>query len=80
MLLHPNERRKGLGKAIHNIIIDIAKEQKAKKLRIGVVEQNEKAIKYWTNIGYKEIKRTQPIKYGSKESTVIVMNYFLNGM
>ncbi|KGG80336.1 hypothetical protein Y919_06930 [Caloranaerobacter azorensis H53214] len=80
MLLHPDERRKGLGKAIHDIIVDIANEQKAKKLRIGVVEQNEKALKYWKNIGYKEIKRTQPLKYGSKESIVIVMNYFLNAI
>ncbi len=78
MLLHPSERGKGLGKAIHDVIVDIANENKVKKLRIGVVKQNKKALEYWKHIGYKEIKRTQPIKYGSRECIVIVMNYMLD--
>lgn len=77
MLLHPNTRGKGLGKAIHNIIVDIARENKVKKLRVGVVQQNENALKYWKRIGYKEVERTSPRMFGQKESIIIVLNYFL---
>lgn len=78
VLLHPKVRHIGLGKTIHNVIKDIARKGKAQKLRIGVIEQNTNGYKFWNKIGYKQIKKiTDPIKFGAKESKVIVMNYYL---
>lgn len=77
LLIDPVMRGKGLGQKIHKILMDIAKEGKAEKLRICVVEQNKHALEFWKKIGYQEIKRTEPRKYGEKECIVIVMNYLI---
>jgi GNAT superfamily N-acetyltransferase len=77
LLIHPKERKIGLGKRIHNIIEEIAKNKGAEKLRIGIVEQNAKVLGYWSKMGYKQIEITQPKKNGILESKVIIMNYKL---
>ncbi|MDA3847374.1 MAG: GNAT family N-acetyltransferase [Vallitaleaceae bacterium] len=77
LLLHPKVRGMGLGKSVHNILIRIARDGGAKKLRVGVVEQNTSGYQFWAKLGYKKMKLTEPIRYSIKESKVIVMNYFL---
>ncbi len=77
LLIHPKSRGVGLGKIVHDIIKELAVNEGAEKLRVAVVEQNTKALIFWGKIGYKQIKVTEPIKFGIKESRVIVMNYFL---
>lgn len=77
LLLHPNTRGIGLGKGIHNLIKELVKNEGAQKLRIGVMEQNTDALIFWNKIGYKQIKITEPRKFGIKESKVVVMNYYL---
>lgn len=77
MLIDPNVRGEGLGQKVHEVLEEISKKGQANKLRIGVVEQNKAALKFWKNVGYTEIKRTEPLKYGNKENRVIVMNYLI---
>lgn len=77
LLLEPSMRNIGLGSRTHKIISDYACEQGADKLRVGVLEQNSEAFDYWKKLGYTEISRTEPRKYGDKKSVVIVMNYLL---
>jgi ribosomal protein S18 acetylase RimI-like enzyme len=72
LLIHPAERGRGLGKTIHEFIKNFAKTNDAVKLRIGVVEQNIKAINFWTKQGYQKIERVKR-KYGNNDSLVIIM-------
>ena len=76
LLIHPNARGMGLGRAMHNEIKKFVKNQGGKKLRIGVMEQNVDALVFWSKIGYKQTKITEPRKFGIKESKVVVMNYY----
>ncbi len=77
LLIDPEARKIGLGKRIHNIIEEIAKNKGAEKLRIGVVKQNSRVLGYWSKMGYKEIGISQSIKIGILENEVIIMNYAL---
>lgn len=76
LLIHPNERRKGLGEKINNLISEIVKDNGGVKLRIGVVEDNCKALNFWRSIGYQEIKRSN-LTIGNKNNILIVMSYFI---
>ena len=76
LLIHPNARGMGLGRAMHNEIKKFVKNQGGKKLRIGVMEQNVDALVFWSKIGYKQTKITETRKFGIKESKVVVMNYY----
>jgi len=71
-LLKRKDRNKGLGKLIHNALIEIILEQNGKSLRVGVVKGNIKAIKFWGNLGYKKTKETDVI-LGDKVHKVYVM-------
>lgn len=77
LLLDPSVRNKGLGRAAHKTILEHSLDQGAEKLRVGVLEQNNQGLSYWTKLGYKEISRTEKRPFGDKESVVIVMNYIL---
>lgn len=78
LLLNPNMRGIGLGRAVHNILVNITKEKIAKKISIGVVEQNISALKYWNKIGYKEVKRTSSNLLNKEKTTVIVLDYLIS--
>lgn len=77
MLFSPESRGQGLGVHVHNILTQIAQDNEVQKLRIAVMKDNTKGLSFWRNIGYKEIKRTEPRKLQNKEDIIIVLNYFI---
>lgn len=77
LLLSPSVRGIGLGNKIHDLIKEMVENEGGEKLRVGVIEENTKALIFWGKIGYKQIKITEPRKFGMKKSRVIVMNYYL---
>lgn len=72
MLLDPKFRSQGLGKKVYDDLEEWAVDLGAKVIRIGVLDQNKQAIKFWSILGFKEIE-TKEIKYGNFISNVIVM-------
>lgn len=74
LLIDPRERKKGLGRSIHDGIAGWVATYGAKKLRIGVVEDNTNALRFWTHLGYKETGSV-PRHYGIKDNIVRVMEY-----
>lgn len=56
MLLDPSIRKIGLGKAVHNALLEWAKGLGAKSFRIGVIEENTNGHAFWTALGYKKLK------------------------
>lgn len=77
MMIDPNERGKGLGRNLHELIKDWVYKENGTKLRIGVVEDNQRGYKFWFEMGYVEVNRVKAT-YGYKEHTVIGMDLFLN--
>ena len=73
MMISPNERGKGLGRRLHEFVKTWVSEFQGKLLRIGVVEENYRAHKFWVEMGYTEVDRIKR-KFGNKEHVVIVMN------
>lgn len=73
LLIDPNERGKGLGQNIHDYVKNLVRENNGNKLRIGVVEENKIALRFWKDIGYSEVDRVMAT-YGNKEHNVIIMN------
>ena len=73
LMIDPRERGNGLGRALHDLIINWVSEENGRKLRIGVVEENRRAYRFWCEMGYGEVDRVKST-YGNKDHIVIVMN------
>jgi len=72
LLIKPNERSNGLGRTIHAGLVEWARTNGAASIRIGVIEDNIKAEKFWFELGYVKIK-TAVFEKKMKKSTVNVM-------
>lgn len=57
LLLDPEERGKRLGKLVHKALVQWAAGLGARCFRIGVIEDNYKGKKFWTDLGYVKIER-----------------------
>lgn len=79
LMIDPAERNNGLGRRIHQHLVEWASKSNGDKLRIGVVEGNHRAYFFWQKLGYEETKRVD-MKVGDKENVVIVMNYKLKAL
>jgi len=56
LLIEPEERNNGLGKLIHEALVQWAITLGSKSFRIGVIEDNYKGKKFWGDLGYLKIK------------------------
>lgn len=74
LLIKPEERNNGLGKMIHEALVQWAITLGAKSLRIGVIEDNFKGKKFWSDLGYIKIKEAI-LEKEAKTNVVNVMNF-----
>ena len=72
LLLHPANRSKGHGEAIHVQVSAWVRSQGGSAIRLGVVEKNTKALKFWTRLGYQELAR-KPVQMGGHMHEVRVL-------
>lgn len=72
MLLAPEERSKGTGKATHEALALWSKALGAKSLRIGVIEENKKGARFWDSLGYRKQKETV-LKLGKETHTANIL-------
>lgn len=68
----PEVRHQGLGKAVHEILVEKVRHLGANSLRIGVLEVNIAALKFWKSLGYIKFKETE-LEFGSKRQKIDVM-------
>lgn len=73
LMIDPNERGHGLGRTLQSFVKARVLAHQGTLLRIGVVEENTRAYKFWREMGYTEIDRVK-MTFGNKEHGVIVMN------
>ena len=72
LLLEPEERGKGLGIIIHEALVKWTRHLGAKRFSIGVIEDNNRAFKFWSNLGYSKIKEIN-MDIASKTQVVNLM-------
>lgn len=71
-LLKEKDRNKGIGKLVHNALIEMVLKDSGKSLTLGVVKENIKGLKFWEDLGYKTIKETD-VTLGDKVKKAYVM-------
>ncbi|WP_259768340.1 GNAT family N-acetyltransferase [Lactococcus lactis] len=68
----PKVRHQRLGKAVHKILVEKVRNLGVNSLRIGVLEVNIAALKFWKSLGYIKFKETE-LDFGSKKQKIDVM-------
>jgi GNAT superfamily N-acetyltransferase len=74
LLLDPICRGQGLGKQVYTAFEAWARKHGANEIRLGVVERNEKALRFWESLGFQRIVRRPPVKMGQLEQAVFVLS------
>ena len=74
ILIDPSKRNIGLGRYFHQEIINFAKTADGKKIIIGVLEDNQIALRFWKSIGYKLVKETKQDRGNNATKTVLVFS------
>jgi GNAT superfamily N-acetyltransferase len=77
LLVHPGHRDKGLGTMIVRAFEDWALAQGVEQIFLGVVEANDKALKFWQSVGFQVTGRQPPRKFDNLTHVVITMVYEL---
>ncbi|NLZ49579.1 MAG: GNAT family N-acetyltransferase [Clostridiales bacterium] len=72
MIIDSDERGNGLGTMAHKALSEWAISLGAKTFRIGVVQENYRAIKFWSGLGYIKIKEVD-MEFKAKKHIVDVM-------
>lgn len=74
-MIKPSERSNKLGEKIFREYVPWVEKNKVEKITIGVLEENERAFKFWRRIGFEVVKRIDNYEIGNKTTTVNVMEY-----
>ena len=73
VLLDPAQRGQGAGKQALNAFAALAKKQGAQALMLGVVDENQRGLKFWQRMGFELVEKRPPRLFGRKEQVVLVM-------
>lgn len=73
LLVKNDIHRMGYGKKVFNKFEDIIKTQGFKSIRLGVLDNNEKGMHFWNNMGFHKIKTVKSNIRPDKDWTIDVM-------
>ena len=68
----PRVRHQGLGQAVHQVLVEKVKLAGGQSLRIGVLQENAAALRFWKALGYQKFKEVM-MTFGAKTQKVDVM-------
>ncbi len=71
LMLHSSRRGKRIGRTVVRKIEENARAAGASQLRVGVVEENARALAFWEALQFREIHRLRGRQFGTKKHTVI---------
>ena len=74
LLVHGDCRKLGLGKALHQVLIEYAKRKGARFHRIGVLEQNTAALAFWKKQGFKQVSISESCDDSAIKARVLIMH------
>lgn len=73
LLLDPDYRNKGLGKRIYWTFEAWAARWGAQSIYAGVIEENERAYKFWQGLGFETVDVRPARRFGTLEQVVLVL-------
>ncbi len=73
LLVDPARRGQGLGERIMTEFEGWARSQGARQIRLGVVDVNEKAMRFWRRIGFEPVDKKGTLYLGQQEHVVYRM-------
>lgn len=79
MLITPNARGKGLGKALLSLLEEEARARGAERMFAGLVEANTGARDFWLREGFMPVKRTGPARVGARSHMLLRIGKTLKG-
>jgi GNAT superfamily N-acetyltransferase len=77
LLIDPAQRSRGLGRQIYRAFEAWAMHQGARHMFLGVVEKNDKALKFWRTMGFEVVERQSARHFGKLTHAVITMRRYL---
>lgn len=77
LLFIPEVRSKSLGKKVMNGFIEYMLHKSVREIKLGVIEENHKAKRFWNNLGFEVILTTEPRQFGNKTHKVSIMHRIL---
>ena len=60
LVLEPRSRGKGIGETANELVEDWARSNNFSRIRLGVLFDNEKGLRFWHRVGYKETGEVKP--------------------
>jgi RimJ/RimL family protein N-acetyltransferase len=72
-LLDPSRRNQGLGRQIYQSFERWVGQHGVKYILLGVIEENEKAYRFWQSMGFEVVEKQPAHQIGLKEQIVITM-------
>ena len=73
LIFLPEARSQGLGGAVLRGFEDFVQTSGGQAIMLGVVEENERAYRFWERGGFKLVLQTEPQKFGNKTQKVNIM-------
>jgi ribosomal protein S18 acetylase RimI-like enzyme len=67
LLLHPDARGQGAGRAVIEALADFARTHGAQRLMLSVLEENVAALHFWSAVGFERIRTLPPRRFGVKD-------------
>ena len=77
LLFSPDNRNNGLGEMVMKYFEYWILSQGAVEIRLGVVEKNKAAIRFWEKSGFNLLEKRPPAKLGLKKQKVFVYQCIL---
>ena len=73
LVLDPVYRNRGLGRQIVQTFESWVGQQGARRIFLGVVEENDKAYQFWLKLGFEVIERQSGRQFGNLTHEVLIM-------
>ena len=73
LLVDSGCRGMGIGANLFQHVVDLSKEKRMKRIRIGVMESNQGALKFWSRMGFVHVDTKGPVTYGERTHMIHVM-------
>ncbi len=73
LLLDPAVRNHGVGRQIYQSFENWVGQLGAKYILLGVLEENEKAHRFWQSLGYKLVEKRPPEQFGNLNHVVLIL-------
>ncbi len=73
LLLLPGVRSQGVGQKVLDGFSEYVRGSGGNAILLGVVEENERAHRFWSKMGFELVRETEPQQMGNKTQTVRIM-------